>query len=101
MTPSPSVEPKVSQLRCRGCGAVIDLNADSIEARDLGTDPLRQLQRHVRECDGVELAGFGGWGWKCAPLITALCFEAVNSRENWRAYLAEVVEHFLSEPCKK
>lgn len=85
----------LSQIQCRYCGDVLTLNQDSMEAREQGTDPLRQMQRHLRECQAIAIFEHG---FKNAILLNMMAFRAVNSPENWREYIALVVDSLLKEP---
>jgi hypothetical protein len=64
---------------CRFCKSSFDLNSDSVQARNDGTDPLRQMQRHIGQCGHAMIAGFNS-----AVLINSLCFTSPDEPEKLR-----------------
>ena len=89
-----AIERKVSQLRCRYCGEVITLNLDGPEARAEGKDPYQQMRKHILSKHVLDVARHTR---KAGFLIDMLFFEAVNSPENWRKQISEMVDYLLME----
>ena len=66
-------------VTCRFCKTSFELNSDSVQARNDGTDPLRQMQRHLGQCSHTMKAGFNS-----AVLINSLCFTSPDEPEKLR-----------------
>lgn len=62
---------KPMRMICRFCKTPLWLNADSQHAREAGSDPLRQMQRHLRDCPKSPVLTLG---FNAAVLINALAF---------------------------
>jgi hypothetical protein len=76
---------------CRFCGDVLTLPEDSNEAREAGTDPLRQMSRHIGKCGGALRAGFNA-----AVLVSALAFRAPYEPERHRKNIQTILDWLIA-----
>lgn len=78
---------------CRFCKTPLSLAEDSQEARVAGTDPLRQMQRHINDCGaGLKL------GFNISILATALAFRPVSESDDplYRSRLIMILDWLLA-----
>lgn len=80
--------------QCRYCKETIILNKDSIEARDAGTDPHRQMRQHIAEKHSVYemIEHTRKLGW----LIDILFFESLGKPHTYRMIVDELVDFYVS-----
>lgn len=88
------------KVKCKLCGEEIRLNKDSMEAREKGEDPYRQMRAHLAGHLPVAVAmAVMKLGW----LIDALMFQAADPKEQfeWQEKIQMLAGHFAADPLKE